>query len=138
MNSRLCTSSYIIIHHHTRSSLSPSSILWIQVSRQSSPVEPLTGSQSSLSLLSGQDSPTLSNLYLGLQGSPSLPSSQLLQNRFRRIYTSGPIVLGNPQRPVPSSLALLVPDLRHDNEADDCTREEVWLRPTDQSLPATY
>ena len=107
------TLSYIIIHHHTRSSLSPLSILWIQVSRQSSPVEFLSGSQSSSSLLSGQDSPTLSSLYLGLRGSPTLPSSQLFQNYSRRIHTLGPIDFGIPQRPVPSSLALLVSNLCH-------------------------
>ena len=107
------TSSYIIIHHHTRSSSSPSSILWIQASRQSIPVESLSGSQSSPSLLSGQDSPALSSPYLGLQGSLTLLSSQSFQNHSRRVHTSGPIVLGNPQRPIPSSLALLVPDLCH-------------------------
>ena len=104
---------FIIIHHHTRSSLSTSSILWIQVLRQSSPVESLSGSQSSSSLLSGQDSLTLSSLYLGLQGSPILPSSQLFQNSSRHIHTSGSIFSDNPQRPVPSSLALLVSDLCH-------------------------
>ena len=113
MNSRLCTSSYIIIHHHTRSLSSPSSILWIQVSRQSIPVESLSGSQSSPSLLSGQDSPALSSFYLGLQDSPSLPSSQLFQNRSRRVHTLGPIVSGNPQRPVLSSLALLMSNRCH-------------------------
>ena len=120
MDSRLClsssrfhTSSCIIIHHYTRSLLSPSSILWIQVSRQSSPAEFLSESQNSLALLSGQDSPTLSNLYLGLQGSPTLPSSQSFQNRSRHIHTSGPIVSGNLQRFVSSSLTLLVSDLHH-------------------------
>ena len=113
MNSRLCISSYIIIHHHISSLSSSSSILWIQVSRQSSSIKSLSESQSSPSLLSGQDSPALSSPYLGLQGSPSLPSSQSFQNRSRRVHTSGPIVSGNPQRPVLSSLALLVPDLRH-------------------------
>ena len=120
MNSRLCssssrihTSSWIIIHHHTRSLMSPLSILWIEVSRQSSPVESLPGSQNSPALLSGQDSPTLSSLYLGFQGNPTLPSCQLSQSCFRRLHTLGPIVLSNVQRPVPSSLALLVLDLRH-------------------------
>ena len=113
MNFRLCLLSYIIIHHHTRSSSSPSSILWILVSRQSSPVKSLSGSQSNPALLSGQDSPSLSSFYLGLKGSPTLPSSQSFQNHPKRLHTLGPIVLGNPQRSVPSSLALLVSDLRH-------------------------
>ena len=63
----LQTSYIIIIHHHTRFSSSLSSILWIQASRQSSPVESLSGSQSSPALLSGQDSPALSSPYLGLK-----------------------------------------------------------------------
>ena len=112
MNSRLCSSSsrlhtslYIIIHHYTRFSSLLLSILWIQVLRQSSPVESLSGSQSSPTLLSGQDSPTLSSPYLGLKGSPTLPSSQLFQNCSRRVYTSGLVILDNLQRPVPSSLA---------------------------------
>ena len=88
-------------------------ILWIQVSRLSSPLESLSGSQSSLALLSSQDSLALSSLYPGLQGSLTLPSSQLFQNRSRRVYTSGPIVLGNSQKPMPSSLALLMLDLYH-------------------------
>ena len=90
------TSSYIIIHHHTRSLSSPLSILWIQVSRESSSVKSLSGSQSSPALLSGHNSPTLLNPYLELQGSPTLPSSQLFQNRSRHVHTSGPMVLGNP------------------------------------------
>ena len=101
------------IHHHTRTSLSPLSILWIQVSRQSSPVESLSGSQSSSALLSGQESPTLSSSYLGLQGSPTLPSSQSFQNHSRRVHTSGLIISDNRRRPVPSSLALLVSDFCH-------------------------
>ena len=60
-------------------------------SRQSNPVESLSGAQ----------------------GSPALPSSQSFQKRSKRIYTLGPIVPGNLQRPKPSSLALLVSDLRH-------------------------
>ena len=57
----------IIIYHYTRFSLSLSSILWIQVSRQSSPIKSLSGSQSSPALLSGQDSPTLLSSYLELK-----------------------------------------------------------------------
>ena len=106
-------SSYIIIYHHTRFLLSLSSILWIQISKQSIPIKSLSGSQNSLSLLSGQDSPALSSPYLELQGSLSLPSFQSFQNHSRRVYMSGPIILGNPQRPVPSSQALLVSDLCH-------------------------
>ena len=41
--------------------------LWIQVSRQSNLVESFSGSQSSPALLSSQDSPSLSSLYLGLK-----------------------------------------------------------------------
>ena len=41
--------------------------LWIQVSKQFNPVKSSSGSQSSLALLSGQDSPSLSSLYLGLK-----------------------------------------------------------------------
>ena len=120
MNSRLCLSSSrlyisscIIIHHHTRSLLLPSSIPWILVSKQSSPVDSLSGSQSSPALLSGQNSSILLSPYLGLQESPTLLSFQLFQNYSRRIHTSGPIVSGNLQRPVSSSLALLVSNLRH-------------------------
>ena len=120
MNSRLCLSSsrlhtllYIIIHHHTKSSLSLSSILCIQVSRKSSPVESLSKSLSGLALLSSQDNLTLSSFHLGLKGSPTLPSSQSFQNRSRRVYTLAPIVSSNLQRPVRPSLALLVLDLCH-------------------------
>ena len=113
MNSRLCSSSYIITYHHTKSSSSPLSILWIQILRESIPVGSFSGSQSSPSLLSGQDSLALSSLYLGLQDSPSLPSSQSFQNHSRCVHISGPIISGNPQRLVPSSLSLLMPDLRY-------------------------
>ena len=114
-SSRLYTSLCIIIYHHIWSLLSPLSILWIQVSRQrqSTLVKPLSRSQNSPTLLSGQDNSTLSSPYLGLQSSPTLSSFQLFQNRCRHIYTSGPIVLGNLQRLIPSSLTLLVSDLCH-------------------------
>ena len=64
-------------------------------------------------MLSGQNSPTLSSPFLGLQGSPSLSSSQSFQNRSRRVHTSGLIVSGNTQKLVLSNLALLVSDLCH-------------------------
>ena len=105
--------SYIIVHYHIslyQVFVVTLSILWIQVTRHSSLVKCLSGSESSLALLSGQDSPTLSNLYLRLQGSPILLSSQLFQNYSKHVHTSDPIVSGNPQRVIPSSLALLVSD----------------------------
>ena len=120
VNSRLCSLSsrlhkslYIIIYYHTRSLSSLLSKLWIQVSTQSSLMKSLSGSQSSPALLSGHDNPALSSRYLGLKDSPTLLSSQLFQNCSRHIHTSGSIVSGNSQKPVLSSLALLVFDLCH-------------------------
>ena len=111
---------YIIVHHHTSSYIiiyhtwflsSLLSILWIQVSRQFSFVKSLFRSQSSPALQSGQDSPILSSFYLRLKGSLTLPSSESFQNCTRHIHMSAPIVSGNLQRLVPSSLALLVSNL---------------------------
>ena len=90
----LQTSYIIIIHHHTRFSSALSSILWIQVSRQSSPVESLSGSQSSPALLSSQDSPALSSPYLGLKvvhpyralnRSRTVPDAYIRQDQSSRV-----------------------------------------------------
>ena len=139
MNPRLCSSSSRL---HTSSSYqvlivtlvyimdSGLKTIWpcwvlIWVSKQSSPAE-----------WSRQSSPVES--LSGAQDSPSLSSSQSFQNRSRRVHTSGPVVLGNLQRPVPSSLAFWCQIfIIYDNEADVCTRKEVWLRPANRSLLIT-
>ena len=137
--------SYFIIYNHTSSHiiiLGPYChpylyFLWIQISTQSSPIDSLSRSQ---------NNPALLSLYLELQGSPTLPSSQSFQNCSKRVHMSEPIVSGNSQRPLLSSLAFAsVRPLSSsqytltntDSKADDYTREEVWLRWAHRSLLIT-
>ena len=90
------------------------------VSRQFNHAESLSGSQKQSNPTEWtQNSLILLSFYLGLKVVYSY-QVLLFQNRSKRVHTSGPIVLGNSQRPVPSNqytLAntddLLVSDLRH-------------------------